>query len=98
MTGTIAPQHCSRAWEHIAKKAGVKVIRFHDGRHCHASLMLKQGVPLKVISERLGHSSISVTADTYSHILPGMQENAAKLFDDAFAAKYNEMVTNGDKK
>jgi integrase len=56
--------------------------------------MLKQGVPLKVISERLGHSSISITADIYSHVMPGMQETAAKLFDDTISAKYNEMVTN----
>jgi len=60
--------------------------------------MLKQGVPLKVVSERLGHSSISVTADVYAHLIPGMQESAAKLFDDAMSTKYNEMVANEDKK
>jgi site-specific recombinase XerD len=52
---------------------------------------LKQGVPLKVVSERLGHSSISITADIYSHVTPGMQESAAKLFDDAISTKYNEI-------
>ena len=72
-------------------KAGVKVIRFRDARHTHASLLLKQGVPLKVVSERLGHSSISITADIYSHVTPGMQESAAKLFDDAISTKYNEI-------
>jgi integrase len=60
--------------------------------------MLKQNIPLKVVSERLGHSSISVTADVYAHLIPGMQESAAKLFDAAFTTKYNEMVTNEDKK
>ena len=94
----LRPETVSNAWEHIAIKAKVKVIRFHDARHTHASLMLKQGVPLKVVSERLGHSSISVTADVYAHIVPGMQESAAKLFDDAFNTKYNEVVTNVDKK
>jgi site-specific recombinase XerD len=55
--------------------------------------MLKQGVPLKVISERLGHSSISITADIYAHVSPGIQETAAKTFDDAISAKYNERVS-----
>ena len=90
----LRPNTVSRAWEHIAEKAGIKVIRFHDGRHCHASLMLQQGVPLKVVSERLGHSSISITADVYAHVIPGMQESAAKLFDDAFTTKYNEIVVS----
>ena len=94
----LRPETVSNAWEHIAIKAKVKVIRFHDARHTHASLMLKQGVPLKVVSERLGHSSISVTADVYAHIIPGMQENAAQRFDAAFTTKYNEMVTNEEKK
>jgi integrase len=53
--------------------------------------LLKQGIPLKVVSERLGHSSISITADIYSHVTPGMQESAAKLFDDAISTKYNEI-------
>jgi integrase len=56
--------------------------------------MLKQGVPLKVLSERLGHSSISVTADVYAHVIPGMQESAAQRFDDAFSTKYNEIVAS----
>ena len=90
----LRPNTVSRAWEHIAKKAEVKVIRFHHARHTHASLMLQQGVPLKVVSERLGHSSISVTADVYAHIIPGMQENAAQRFDDAFTTKYNELVVS----
>jgi integrase len=90
----LRPETVSNAWEHTAKKAGVKIIRFHDARHTHASLMLQQGVPLKVVSERLGHSTISVTADVYAHVIPGMQENAAKLFDDAFSTKYNELVVS----
>jgi integrase len=90
----LRPNTVSRAWEYTAKKAGVKIIRFHDARHSHASLMLKQGVPLKVLSERLGHSSISVTADVYAHVIPGMQESAAQRFDDAFSTKYNEIVAS----
>ena len=90
----LRPNTVSRAWETTAKKAGVKIIRFHDARHTHASLMLQQNVPLKVVSERLGHSSVAVTGDVYSHILPGMQESAAQRFDDAFSTKYNEIVAS----
>jgi integrase len=88
----LRPNTVSRAWEHTAVKADVKVIRFHDARHTHASLLLKQGTPLKVISERLGHSSIAITADIYSHLIPGMQESAAQRFDDIISTKYNEMT------
>ena len=63
-------------------QAGLKGIRLHDARHSHASLMLKQGVHPKVVSERLGHASIQITLDTYSHVAPGLQEAAAKGFDN----------------
>lgn len=76
------PNTVSRAWYNLAVKAGVKPIRFHDARHTHASLLLKQGIHPKVVQERLGHSTISVTLDTYSHVAPGLQEAAAKRFDD----------------
>jgi integrase len=59
-----------------------KNIRLHDARHTHATIMLKQGVHPKVVQERLGHSTISTTLDTYSHVAPGLQEAAAKRFDD----------------
>jgi integrase len=54
-------------------------IRFHDLRHCHATLLLQQGVHPKVVQERLGHSTVGMTLDTYSHVLPGMQEEATQL-------------------
>jgi len=57
------------------------VIRLHDARHTHASLMLKQGIHPKVVQERLGHASIQMTLDTYSHVAPGIQEAAAQSFD-----------------
>lgn len=82
------PNSVSRAFSNMAVKAGVKPIRFHDCRHTHASLMLKQGVHPKVVQERLGHSTISVTLDTYSHVAPGLQEAAARGFDDV-------ILTNG---
>lgn len=58
-------------------KASFPVIRFHDLRHTHATLALQAGVHPKVVQERLGHSSISITLDLYSHVVPGMQEDAA---------------------
>ncbi|MCL6600257.1 MAG: site-specific integrase [Alicyclobacillus macrosporangiidus] len=62
------------------ERADVPRIRFHDLRHTHASLMLAQGVHPKIVSERLGHSSISITMDTYSHLIPGLQHRAADDF------------------
>ncbi|MFN2486440.1 MAG: tyrosine-type recombinase/integrase, partial [Acidimicrobiia bacterium] len=53
-------------------------IRLHDLRHTWATLALQQGVPLKVVSERLGHSSIAITADTYQHVTEGMDRDAAE--------------------
>ena len=52
-------------------------IRFHDLRHTHASLLIMDGVPVKVVSERLGHASVSFTLDTYAHVMPGQQAEAA---------------------
>lgn len=63
-------------------KAGLTGIRFHDLRHTHATLMLKQGIHPKIVQERLGHANISVTLDTYSHVLPGLQEAAALRFEE----------------
>lgn len=88
----LRPNTVSRAWSLLATKAGVKVIRLHDARHTHASLMLKQGIHPKIVQERLGHSTISITLDTYSHVAPGLQEAAAKRFDDALQVRHNEKV------
>lgn len=65
-------------WRH-SKAAGLPRIRFHDLRHTHATLALAAGVHPKVVSERLGHASITITLDTYSHAIPAMQETAASL-------------------
>jgi len=77
----LCPNTVSRAWTIMATRSGVKVIRFHDARHTHATLMLKQGVHPKIVQERLGHATIAVTLDTYSHVVPGLQEAAAVGFD-----------------
>ena len=64
----------------ICKSAGLK-IRFHDLRHSCASLMLMAGVHPKIVSEMLGHSTVAITLDIYSHVTPGLQEAAAKRLD-----------------
>ena len=71
----------TRTFSKVVRKAGLPHIRLHDLRHTHATLMLKAGVHPKIVSERLGHAGISITLDTYSHVLPGLQEAAAERFD-----------------
>lgn len=80
----LLPDSVSQAWDNAVRRAGLKVIRLHDARHSHASLMLKQGVHPKVVQERLGHASVQVTLDTYSHVVPGIQQMAAARLDDIF--------------
>jgi len=86
----LLPDTVSHAWVKLAKRTGLEGIRFHDARHSHASIMLKQGTHPKIVQERLGHASIQITLDTYSHVAPGLQEAAAARFDQAFTARYNE--------
>ncbi|NMF01279.1 tyrosine-type recombinase/integrase [Aneurinibacillus aneurinilyticus] len=74
----VSPSNLIKEMKRIIKLAGVPPIRFHDLRHTHAILMLKNGEHVKVVSERLGHSKIQMTLDTYSHVLPNMQADAAK--------------------
>ncbi|MFC1924917.1 tyrosine-type recombinase/integrase [Chloroflexota bacterium] len=77
----LLPNSVTHAWIKLVRKNGLKGIRLHDARHTHASLMLKQGVHPKIVQERLGHSSIQITLDTYSHVTPGLQQAAAEGFD-----------------
>jgi len=66
----------------LVKKSGLESIRFHDLRHTAASLMLKHGIPVIVVSRRLGHARPSITLDVYGHLVPGMQEKAADVMDE----------------
>ena len=75
------PNALTKAFGKIARRAGLSAVRLHDLRHTHATLMLRQGVHPKVVQERLGHSSISITLDTYSHVTPGLQRAAALALD-----------------
>ena len=66
------------------RKLGLRAVNFHALRHSHATILLKQGVNPKVVSERLGHAKVGTTLDIYSHVLPNMQERAAQGLDRAF--------------
>ena len=80
-----APATLTHAFSKLAKRIGLFGVRLHDLRHTHASLLLQQGVHPKIVSERLGHANIQITLDTYSHLLPGMQEAAVDAFGKALA-------------
>ncbi|MBI4303956.1 MAG: site-specific integrase [Chloroflexi bacterium] len=86
----LLPNSISHAWTKLASRTGLKGVRLHDARHSHASLMLKQGVHPKIVQERLGHASIQITLDTYSHVAPGLQQAAANRFDDIVIAPRND--------
>jgi len=80
--GPADPSACiSQAFERIARRADVPVIRLHDLRHTHGTLLVKDLVPVKVVSERLGHANIAFTIETYQHVLPCMQSDAACAFE-----------------
>lgn len=78
----VDPSGLSRRFARFLKAAALPPIRFHDLRHTHASLMLRQGVHPKIVSERLGHATVGITLDTYSHVLPGLQAEAARKLDE----------------
>ncbi len=71
----------------ILKKAGLPAIRWHDLRHSAATLLLSTGCHPKIVQERLGHSTIGITMDTYSHVLPTMQREAVDKLDSLFTKK-----------
>jgi integrase len=71
------PERFTRWFQQHAHDAGLPRIRLHDVRHSYATAALAAGIPAKVVSERLGHANIAITMDTYSHVLPGMDERAA---------------------
>jgi integrase len=76
------PERFTREFDRRVERFDLARIRLHDLRHTWATLALSAGVPAKVVSERLGHSSIAITLDTYSHVLPAMQSDAAERVAD----------------
>jgi len=73
----ISADNLRRNFKLLTKKAGLPEITIHALRHTHATMLLQQGVHPKIVSERLGHSRVGITLDIYSHVIPGMQDQAA---------------------
>ena len=80
----ISQRNLTRHFHAALEKAGLERMRFHDLRHTAATLLLKENVHPKVVQEMLGHSSISLTLDTYSHVVPGIRKQAAQKMDKLF--------------
>jgi integrase len=76
------PEYVRRRFDRHLHHAGLPRIRFHDLRHTHATLALQAGVHPKVVSERLGHTTVAMTLDIYSHAIPAMQQDAAVTVAD----------------
>jgi len=70
-------------WKPLLQRSGLPDIRFHDLRLTCATLLLTKGVHPKIVSEMLGHSSIAITLDTYSHVIPGLGDAAAGAMEEA---------------
>ncbi|HKD77521.1 MAG TPA: site-specific integrase, partial [Ktedonobacterales bacterium] len=82
------------------QRLGLPDMRFHDLRHTCATLLLSRGVNIKVVSEMLGHSDIGITLRVYGHVLPHMQDIAAREMDDIFAdlpKLSSELSSDGEK-
>jgi integrase len=73
----IHPDLITDWFRRLARRAGLPAIRLHDVRHSYATAALAAGIPAKVISERLGHATTAITLDVYSHVIPGMDAQAA---------------------
>jgi integrase len=82
----LQPNSIGHAFMMFLQATGLQRIRFHDLRHSHATQMLAAGVHPKIASERLGHAKVGTTLDLYSHVLPGMQADAAARVDVAIRA------------
>ena len=87
------PSSLTRAFRTFMRRHRLPRIRLHDLRHSHATHLLAAGVHPKIAQERLGHSSISITIDRYSHVLPGMQEDAVAKIDAALQVALNKRET-----
>lgn len=81
---SLIPRNGRIEFYNLTEKLGLPKIRFHDLRHTHATLLIQQNVNVKLISERLGHTDIQTTLNTYSHVLPTMQREVAEKLDEIF--------------
>jgi integrase len=79
------PHLLTNRWRQLMSRLPLPRIRLHDLRHTHATLLLQAGVPVKVVSERLGHTTIAMTMDVYAHVLPAMDRDAATAIGTVLA-------------
>jgi len=82
----LAEEWVSKCFHKVLTRAGLPSIRLYDLRHTCASLLLTLGVPMRVVMEILGHSQISITANTYTHVIPQLERDAADRIDAFFTA------------
>ncbi len=82
MGGYLHPVQVNAELHRLLGEAHLPTIRFHDLRHTAATLLLGRDVNPKKVSEMLGHSTVAITLDTYSHVLPGMHRQAAEIMDE----------------
>lgn len=95
----IDPKVFTRRFRRILGEAGLPKVRLHDMRHLHATLLLQRGIPAKLVQERLGHSSITMTLDLYSHVTPEMQRLATESLNGLLAmAAAKKAKKQGDQK
>jgi integrase len=79
------PDSLTQSFRRFVRESGLRQITFHELRYSHATQLLKEGIHPKIVSERLGHATVAITMDTYSHVLEGMQEETADRLDKAYA-------------
>ena len=79
------PWTLTRKLQRILERVGVPHIRFHDLRHTCATLLLGKGVHPKFVQELLGHATITITLDTYSHVIPAMGDQTRKAIEDVLS-------------
>jgi integrase len=95
----LTPDQVRRTLLRALRAAGLPQLRPHDLRHTHASVLLRLRTPMKVVQERLGHSSFAVTADIYSHVAPDLQGQAAGAFGKALhSGQHGRPSRNSDKR
>jgi integrase len=90
---SVWPSSLTRAFRTFMRRHKLPQIRFHDLRHSHATHLLAANVHPKIAQERLGHSNVSITLNTYSHVVPGMQQEAAAKVDAVIQAALNKRET-----
>ena len=90
----LKPDALSKGFKKIVGRCGLEGVRFHDLRHTHASLLLATNVPIHIVQARLGHASIQTTVDTYGHLMPDADAQAAHQLDHLLNGLFRKYVRN----